>query len=173
MVQAGDSVGRRAAARRLPGVEAEVMVIAAGGHEEDVAGRPPAGDAARLLDDVEAQDADVEVADAVDVGGAQVDVADARARIDRALRALARLDRALRPAAHERASMRSSICHGSRTAKPPAVGSTATSAAASRSRTSATCSAVSSSIVQCSTPAVWDGAGGTPRPRQTLKPRWW
>ena len=43
------------AARRLPGVEAEVVVIAAGGDEEDVAGRPPARYVARLEDDVEAE----------------------------------------------------------------------------------------------------------------------
>ena len=42
---------RRAAARRrgLPGVEAEVVVVAAGRHEQDVAGGAPAGHVARLI----------------------------------------------------------------------------------------------------------------------------
>ena len=52
-----------AAAGGLPGVEAEVVVIAAGGEEQDVAGRAPAGHVARLEDHVEPEDADVEVAD--------------------------------------------------------------------------------------------------------------
>ena len=84
VVQAGDAVGLGSAARRLPRVEAEVMVIAAGGDEEDVARRAPAGHVARLGDDVEAEDVDVEAAHAVDVGRAQVDVADGDARVDRA-----------------------------------------------------------------------------------------
>ena len=72
VVHAGVAVGLRPAARRLPGVEAEVVVVAAGREEQDVAGRAPAGHVARLGDHVEAQDADVEVAHAVDVGRAQV-----------------------------------------------------------------------------------------------------
>ena len=76
MVQPGDAVGLRGAARRLPGIEAKVMVIAARGQEQDVAGRAPAGHVTGLEDDVEAEHADVEVAHAVDVRRAQVDVAD-------------------------------------------------------------------------------------------------
>jgi hypothetical protein len=70
VVQTGHTVGLRRAVLRLPRVEAEVVVVAAGRHEQDVAGRAPAGDVARLGDDVEAEHADVEVAHAVDVGGA-------------------------------------------------------------------------------------------------------
>ena len=62
----------------------EVVVIAAGGDEEDVARGAPAGHVARLGDDVEAEQVDVEAAHAVDVGRAQVDVADGDARVDRA-----------------------------------------------------------------------------------------
>ena len=76
VVQPGDAVGLRIAARRLPRVEREVVVIAAGGDEQDVAGRAPAGHVAELGHHVEAEHADVEVAHAIDVGGAQVDVAD-------------------------------------------------------------------------------------------------
>ena len=95
VVQAGDAVGLRAAARRLPRVEAEVVVVAAGGDEQDVARRAPAGDAARLGDDVEAEHAAVEGLHAVDVGRAQVDVADPHAGVDGARRRLDRLDAAL------------------------------------------------------------------------------
>src|SRR5919199_6488250 len=72
-----------------------MVVITAGGHEEDVAGRAPAGHIARLHHDVEAEDVDVEAAHAVDVGGAQVDVADRRAGLDGPRRPLPRDDRAL------------------------------------------------------------------------------
>src|SRR5829696_6723046 len=71
------------------------MVVAARADEQQVAGGAPAWDLARLSDDVEAQDPDVEVADAVDVGRAQVDVADPHARVDGALAALHRCDVAL------------------------------------------------------------------------------
>jgi hypothetical protein len=96
VVQPGDAVGLRRPARRLPRVEAQVMVIAAGRHEQDVAGRAPAGHAAGLEDDVEAEHADVEVADPVDVGGPQVHVADPRAGIDRPRRTRRRSDGSLR-----------------------------------------------------------------------------
>ena len=46
VVQAGHAVGLRRAARRLPRVEAEVVVVAAGGDEQRVAGRAPARDVA-------------------------------------------------------------------------------------------------------------------------------
>ena len=72
------------------------MVIAAGGDEEDVARRAPAGHVARLGDDVEAEHVDVEAADPVDVGGAQVDVTDGDARVDRARAGGDRGDGALR-----------------------------------------------------------------------------
>ena len=60
-------------------------MVAAGRDEEDVAGRAPARHVARLVDHVEAEDPDVEVADAVDVGRAQVHVPDPHVRVDRAL----------------------------------------------------------------------------------------
>src|SRR5436309_1983508 len=58
------------------------MVVAAGRDEQHVARGAPARDVAGLEDDVEPQDADVEVADAIDVGGAQVDVADPHTAVD-------------------------------------------------------------------------------------------
>ena len=82
VMQAGHAVGLGRPAGRLPGVEAEVVVVAAGGQEEDVAGAAPAGDVAPLRHDVEAEHADIEVAHAVDVGRAQVDVADRHAGVD-------------------------------------------------------------------------------------------
>src|SRR4051794_10875097 len=95
VVQARDAVGLRPAARRLPSVEPEVVVIAAGGDEQDVARRAPAGHVARLHHDVEAHQVDVERADAVDVRRPQVDVADRHAGLDRLRRSLPRDDRAL------------------------------------------------------------------------------
>src|SRR5205823_9923805 len=92
------SVGLRRSAGRLPRVEPEVMVVAARGHEQDVPGRPPPRHVARLVHDVEAEDADIELAYPVDVGGAQVHVADPQVRVDRVLRALIRLDWSLWPA---------------------------------------------------------------------------
>ena len=83
VVQSGDAVRLGPAAGRLPGVEADVVVIAARREEEDVAGGAPAGHAARLHHHVESEHIDVEGAHAVDVGGAQVDVADRHARVDR------------------------------------------------------------------------------------------
>lgn len=43
VVEAGDAVGLRAAASRLPRVEAEMVVVAAGGDEQQVAGRAQQG----------------------------------------------------------------------------------------------------------------------------------
>jgi hypothetical protein len=57
----------RAAAGRLPGVEAEVVVVAAGRYEEDVTGGAPAGHVTRLRDHVEPEHIDIEMAHAVDV----------------------------------------------------------------------------------------------------------
>ena len=84
VMQAGHAVGLGSAARRLPRVEAQVMVIATGGDEEDVPRGAPAGHVAGFGDDVEAQEVDIEATHAVDVGRAQMDVADGDARIDRA-----------------------------------------------------------------------------------------
>src|SRR5581483_2383994 len=89
------SVRLRAAARGLPGVEAEVMVVAAGRDEQDVAGRPPARHVSPFGDDVEAEDVDVEPAHAIDVRRAQMDVPDRDAGVDRPLAARTRLDAAL------------------------------------------------------------------------------
>src|ERR1700722_14552637 len=95
-----------------------MVVIAAGGQEQDVAGGAPAGDAAGLEDDVEPHDVDVEGLDAVDVGRAQVDVPDPQQRIDRARGGERRDDAALRPRAHRPTSTLSRIDHGSSTSKP-------------------------------------------------------
>ena len=70
VVQASDAVGLRVAAPRLPGVEAEVVVVAARREEQHVADRAPAGDVAGLEDDVEAHDPHIEFANAADVGRA-------------------------------------------------------------------------------------------------------
>jgi probable F420-dependent oxidoreductase len=96
VVQSGDPIRLRPAAGRLPGVEPEVVVVAAGRDEQDVSRRPPPGHIARLRDDVEAEHADVEVAHAVDVGGPQMHVADPHAGIDRVRRLLDWRDVALR-----------------------------------------------------------------------------
>src|SRR5205085_782582 len=148
VVQAGDAVGLRGAAGGLPRVEAEVVVVAAGRDEEDVSRRAPAGNVARLEDDVEAEEVDVERAHAIDVGGPQVHVADPHVRVDRPLRAEHRLVRALR-AAHDPASTTcTALSHGSRATMPPTAGSTCTPARSSRSRTACTSAAAGSSIVQ-------------------------
>ena len=75
-----------------------MVVVAAGRQEQDVAGGTPARDVARLVDHVEAEHVDVERADPVDVGRAQVRVTDPHARIDRLGRSGDGLDRALRVA---------------------------------------------------------------------------
>ena len=98
MVQSGDAVGLFGAVCRLPGVEAEVVVITAGGDEQHVAGRAPARDIARLVDDVEAEDVDIERPHAVDVRGPQMDVSDPDQWIDRPVGGDDRIDRALRAA---------------------------------------------------------------------------
>ena len=66
----------------------------------------------------------------------------------------------------------SGMSHGSRTSRPPGRSSWGAPAAITRSR-SAAASAAGSRIVQWRSPTVPAGAGGTSRPRQTLKPRWW
>src|SRR5258708_25058690 len=73
----------RRAAFRLPGVEPEVMVVSAGGQEQG--GR-------HAEHDVEPEDLDVEVMDAVDVSRLQMNVSDVDARRDRSRAALARRD---------------------------------------------------------------------------------
>jgi hypothetical protein len=106
VVQPGDPVGLRRAAGGLPRVEAQVVVVAAGRQEQDVARAAPARHVPRLEHDVEAEDADVERAHPVDVGGAQVHVADANVRVDRVLRGLDGVDGTLR-AAHDGDPVRS------------------------------------------------------------------
>ena len=66
----------------------------------------------------------------------------------------------------------SAMSHGSRTSRPSGVSSYGAPAAITRSRRAAA-SAAGSTTVQWRRPTVPAGAGGTPRPRQTLKPRWW
>src|SRR5438552_3732488 len=92
------------------------MVVAAGRDEQDVARRPPPRHVARLEDDVEAEDADVDLAHPVDVRRPQVDVSDPYVRVDRVLRPPHRLDRPLRPA--HGASNTTAVPHGSRARKP-------------------------------------------------------
>src|SRR5260370_3593273 len=69
VIETSCSGGWGRAALGLPRVEAEVVVIAAGRQEEGF-GHPE--------DHVETKDADVEVVDALDVGGLEVDVTDSR-----------------------------------------------------------------------------------------------
>src|SRR5205085_3258262 len=95
VVQPGDAVRLRPTAGGLPRVEAEVVVVAARGDEEDVPRRAPARHVTALGDDVEAEDVDVEPAHAVDVRRPQMDVADRHARVDRTWAAGARLHVAL------------------------------------------------------------------------------
>src|SRR4051794_23287950 len=172
VVEAGVPALLRLAVARQPRVEAEVMVVPAGRDEQHVALRVPAGDVARLEDDVEAHDPDVELANAVDVGGAQMHVADANVLVDRPLGTLRRLDRPLRTA-HAATSIRRAFSNGSRTRKPFSYASIVIPAASMRWRTSLTSAGVSNWTVQWRNPTVCSGAGGTPSPRQTLKPRWW
>src|SRR5204863_9589898 len=74
VVQACRPRWRRRAVARLPGVQPEVMVIAAGGDERRLVAVP--------LHDVEAQDVPVEAQRLVDVRDLEVDVADVDALID-------------------------------------------------------------------------------------------
>ncbi len=75
MVKPGRPLGRARGAAACPGVEPDVMMVAAGRHENGVgaiAGR-----------DFEAQDIAVELQSAIQVAHGQVNVADSGARIDR------------------------------------------------------------------------------------------
>ena len=92
VVQSRDAVRLWTATGRLPRVEAEVVVIAAGRDEQKVACRSPAGHIPGLRYDVKAEHVDVEPADTVDVGGAQMDVTDPHTRIDRIRTARDRCD---------------------------------------------------------------------------------
>ena len=74
VVEAGGSAGWRLAAERLPGVEADVVVIAAGGEE--------GCGVADTRGDVEPEDALVEGEGALEVGDAEVNVAHAGLRMD-------------------------------------------------------------------------------------------
>src|SRR5690606_11476105 len=67
----------------------------------------------------------------------------------------------------------SGISHGSSTTNPPWRSLASSPAASTRLRTSATASASGSTIVQLRRPTVPSGAGPTPCPFHTLKPRWW
>ena len=71
VVEAGCAGGRRVAAEAFPRVEADVMVIAAGGEE--------GGGVAHALHDLQAENAGVELDGAFEVGDLEVDVADADA----------------------------------------------------------------------------------------------
>ena len=75
VVEAGGAGRGRLAAEGFPGVEAYVVVVAAGGEE--------GGGVAHALGDVEAEDAVVEGEGAVEVGDAEVDVTHAGLRVDR------------------------------------------------------------------------------------------
>src|SRR5579875_574583 len=150
-----------------------MVVVAARRQEEDVAGRAPAGHVAGLEDDVEAEDVDVEGANPIDVGRAQVDVPDPQVRIDRALGGARRDHAALRARGHAPTSIRSRIDHGSATSKPASTSLVGTPARSRRVRTSVTSSACGSRTVQWRSPTVWAGTAPTPRPRHTFNPRWW
>ena len=76
MVEAGGAGSGSGAAERFPGVEADVVVVAAGGEE--------GCGVADALGDLEAEDAVVEGEGAVEVGDAEVDVADAGLRMNNA-----------------------------------------------------------------------------------------
>src|SRR5579875_1137737 len=138
-----------------------MVVVAARRQEEDVAGRAPAGHVAGLEDDVEAEDVDVEGANPIDVGRAQVDVPDPQVRIDRALGGARRDHAALRARGH------------APTSKPASTSLVGTPARSRRVRTSVTSSACGSRTVQWRSPTVWAGTAPTPRPRHTFNPRWW
>ena len=60
MVQPGDAIGLRRSTGRFLGIEAQVMVIAAGRDEQAVTGGSPSRHATRLQYDVEAQHVHVE-----------------------------------------------------------------------------------------------------------------
>src|SRR5262249_20767901 len=96
MMQSGYAIGLWRAASRFPGVEAQVVMVAACGEEEDVATRPPPWNAARFHDDIEAKNIDIEGADAIYVSSAQVNMANGDTRIDRARGGRAGHNRALR-----------------------------------------------------------------------------
>ncbi len=81
-MKAGHAVGLRWAAAGLPGVETDVVVIAPGRDEEKIAGGAPPRYVARLSDDVEAEDVHVEPSNPIDVGRAQVNMANSDARVD-------------------------------------------------------------------------------------------
>ena len=74
VVEPGRAGRGRRAALRLPGIETERVVIAAGGDEECILAQPG--------DDVEAEDIDVELPDPLDVSGLEVDVADVYAGVN-------------------------------------------------------------------------------------------
>jgi hypothetical protein len=82
-VQPGDAIGLRRSTGRVVGLEAQVTVIAVGRDERDVTGGSPSRHATRLQYDVEAQHVHVEGTYTIDVGRAQMHVADGDVRVDR------------------------------------------------------------------------------------------
>src|SRR5262245_38269095 len=96
MMEAGHAIRLWPATGRLPGVEAQVVMVAARREEQDVADCPPPRHAARFHDNVESKDVDVERAHAIDVGRAQVNMPDRDAWIDRVWRGCGGYNCALR-----------------------------------------------------------------------------
>src|SRR4051794_1937179 len=82
MMQPGHTIWLRWASSRFPGVKAKVMVIAAGRQEQNVAGGTPARHIARLHHHIESKYIDIESANAINVGGAQMNVPDYHAWVD-------------------------------------------------------------------------------------------
>src|SRR5207248_101139 len=132
VVESCNPVGLRASASGLPGVEPQVVVVAAGGDEQDFSGGAPSGNIAGLEHHVEAEGADVEIPHAADVRGPKMDVADSDLRVDRVVGGLHRIHRSLRPAHDPSLTTRRGIWNGSRVRKPPLTCSIGAAAASSR-----------------------------------------
>src|SRR5665213_916054 len=75
MIEAGRAPGRRLAPAAFPGVEPDVVVVAAG--------RDKGGLGAIALNELEAEDAAIKGERAVEIGDLEVDMANAHAGIDR------------------------------------------------------------------------------------------
>src|SRR5690349_21276376 len=121
-MKTGDTIWLWLAVRRLPGVEAQMVVISACRHEQNVARRAPARDVAGLEHHIEAQRSHVEIPDAVDVPGPEVDVPHSDLGIDRALGRRHRVHRPLRAAHGAAFTTRSGIWKGSEVRKPRSTG---------------------------------------------------
>jgi len=74
VIEAGSAGRRRVSVEAFPGVEADVVVVSAGGDER--------GAVAEGLHELEAEDADIEVERALKVGDLKVDVTDADGGVD-------------------------------------------------------------------------------------------